>query len=53
MFKMFRKIHKKGPVPDSVFNELAGLQPAALLQKRPRRRYFPVDFVEFLRTPFL
>ena len=50
---MFRKIHKKAPVPDSVFNEIAVLQAAALLQKRPRRRCFPVNFVEFLRTPFL
>ena len=34
-------------------NEVAGLQPVALLQKRPRRRSFPVNFLEFLRTLFL
>ena len=48
MFLKISQIHKKAPVPDSVFNEVAGLQPAALLQVRPQRRYFPVDFAEFL-----
>ena len=51
--KRYRKIHRKAPVLDSAFNEVAGLQPAALLQRRPRRRCFPVNFVEFLGTPFL
>ena len=32
-YNYFRK--RKLPVPDSVFNEVAGLQPATLLQKRP------------------
>ena len=49
----FRKIHRKAPEPDSVFNEFAGLQPAAILRKRPRSRCFPVNFVWFLRTSFL
>ena len=43
---------KKAPVPGSVFNEVAGLQLAALLQKRPQRRCFPVNSVEYLRTLF-
>ena len=51
--KRYRKIHRKATVLDSAFNEVAGLQPAALLQRRPRRRCFPVNFVEFLGTPFL
>ena len=44
---------RKAPVTDSVFNEVAGLQLKALLQKRPQQRCFPVYFVEYLRTPFL
>ena len=43
---------KTAPEPDSVFNEVAGLQLAALLQKRPQLRCFPVNSVEYLRTPF-
>ena len=27
-------------------------QPATLFKKRPWHRYFPVNFVQFLRTPF-
>ena len=30
-----------------------GNMPATLLKKRLRRRCFPVNFVKFLRTPFL
>ena len=40
------------PVRDYVFNEVAGLQSAALLKKRPQHSCFPVNFVEILRTPF-
>ena len=47
------KIHRKEPVADSVFNEVTGIQPAALLQKKTQRRCFPVNFVECLRIPFL
>ena len=43
----------KATLPDSVFNEVAGHQPAALLQKRPPHRCFPVNFVDFVRTLFL
>ena len=49
----FQKIHWKAAVLDSVFNEVIGLQPAALLQKRPQRRRFSVNFVEYLSTLFL
>ena len=34
------------------FNKVAGLRPATLLKKRLWRRYFPVNFVEFLKTLF-
>ena len=35
------------------FNKVADLRPATLLRKRLWRRSFPVNFVKFLRTPFL
>ena len=34
-------------------NKVAGLRPATLLKKRLWHRCFPVNFVKFLRTPFL
>ena len=63
----FHKIHKKTPVNARVsffnkvaglcqslfFNKVAGLRPATLFKKRLWRRCFPVNFVKFLRTPFL
>ena len=49
----FQKIHWKALVADSVFNEVTGLQPAALLQKRSQRRCFRVNLVEYLRKSFL
>ena len=35
------------------FNKIVGLRPAILLNKRLWHRCFPVNFVKFLRTPFL
>ena len=35
------------------FNKVAGLRPATLLKKRLWHRCFPVNFMKFLRTPFL
>ena len=37
----------------SFFNRVVGLRPAILLNKRLWHRCFPVNFVKFLRTPFL
>ena len=34
-------------------NKFAGLRPATLLKTRLWDRYFPVNFANFLRTPFL
>ena len=31
--KKFHKIHKKTPVPESLFNKVAGLKPATLLNR--------------------
>ena len=39
----FHKIHKKTPVPESLFNKVAGLRPATLLKKRLWHRYFKVQ----------
>ena len=46
----FRKIHRKTPVPESLF--IIKLQPATLLKKKLWHRRFPVNFAKFLRTPF-
>ena len=51
--KKFREIHRKTPVPESLFNKVAGLRPERLLKKWLWHRYFPVNFTKFLRTPFL
>ena len=34
------------------FSETAGLRPKIQSEKRLRRRFFPVNFTKFLRTPF-
>ena len=35
------------------FNKVAGLSPATLIKKRSGTGVFPVNFVKFVRTPFL
>ena len=35
------------------FNKVTGLRPATLLKKRLWHRCLPVNFVTFLRTPFI
>ena len=35
------------------FNIAAGLRTATLLKKRVRHRFFPVNFLKFLKTAFL
>ena len=37
----------------SFFDKVAGLWPATLLKERLWHRFLPVNFVKFLRTPFL
>ena len=46
----FPKIYRKKPVPEPLFNKVAGL---SLQKKRLWHRCFPVNFAKFLRTPFL
>ena len=43
-------MHRKTLVPESLF-KVVGLRFATLLKKRLWHRCFPVNFVEFLRTP--
>ena len=51
--KKFLEIHRKTPVPEPLFNKVAGLRPETLLKKRLWRRSFPVNFEKFLRISFL
>ena len=48
-------MHWKIPVPETVFNKVAGLgknRPTTLLKKSLWHRCFPVNLKKFLRTPF-
>ena len=47
-----RKIHRKTPVPESLFNNVTDLKRATLLNKRPWHKCFPVNFEKHLRTTF-
>ena len=52
-FRNFTKFTGKHLRQSLFFNKVAGLRPATLLKKRLWHRCFPVDFVKFIRTPFL
>ena len=49
--KKFGKIHRKTPVPESLF--LIKFAASTLLKKRLQHRCFSVNLAKFLRTPFL
>ena len=51
--KEFCKIYRKTPVPESLFNKVAGISPATLLKKRLWKRSFSMNFPKSLRTTFL
>ena len=53
VLRNFAKITGKHLCPSVFFNKVAGLRPASFLKKRLWHRCFPVNFVNFLRTPFL
>ena len=42
-----RNIHRKAPVPQSLFNDVAGLQACIFIQRRLQHRYFPVNVAKF------
>ena len=51
-FKQFRKIHRKTPVPESLFKIKLQAAPATLLKKRLRHRCFLLDFCETFKNTF-
>ena len=53
VLRNFTKFTRKHLCHSLFFNKVAGLRPATLLKKRLQYRCFPVNFVKFLRTPFL
>ena len=52
VLKKFNKLHRKIPVLESLFNTVAGLQPASFL-KRDSNMCFPVKYTKVLRTSIL
>ena len=52
MFLEVLQNSKENTVPDTLFNEVAGLRLATLLKKSLSHRYFPMNFAKFLRTRF-
>ena len=53
VFKNFIKFTGTHLCQSLFFNKVAGLRPATLLKKRLCQRCFPMNFMKFLRTPFL
>ena len=53
VLRNFTKFTGKHLCQSLFFNKVATLRPATLLKKRLWHRCFPVNFVKFLRTPFL
>ena len=53
ILRNFTKFTGKHLCQSLFLNKVAGLTPATLLKKRLWHRYFPVNFVKFLRTTFL
>ena len=52
VLRNFAKFAGKHLCQSLFLNKVAGIRPATILKKRFRHRYFPVNFVKFLRTPF-
>ena len=53
VLKNFTKFTGKLLCQSLLFSKVVGLRTATLLKKRLWHRFFPVNFVKFLRTPFL
>ena len=53
VIRNFTKFTGKHLCQSLFFNKVAGLRPTTSLKKRPLHSCFPVNFVKFLRTPFL
>ena len=52
VLKKNRNIHRETPVPESTFNEVAGLR-ASNFNKELQHRCFPENFVKSFKTPVL
>ena len=48
----FRKLHKKTPVLETLFDNVAGPQPCNLFKKRLQHRWLPVKYAKFLEHLF-
>ena len=53
VLRNFAKFIGKHLCQNLFFDKVAGLRPETLLKKRLCHRCFPMNFAEFLRTPFL
>ena len=53
VLKNFGKFTGKHLCQSLFFNKVAGLGPPTSLKKKLGHRFFPVNFMKFLRTPFL
>ena len=53
VLRNFENLQENTCVRVSFFNKVAGLRPATLWKKKLWHRCFPVNYVRFLRTPFL
>ena len=53
VLRNFTKFTGKHLCQSLFFDKVTGLRPVTLLKKRLWHRCFPVNFVKFLRTPFL
>ena len=53
VLRNFTKFTGKHMCQNLFFNKVAGVRLSTSLKKRLWHRCFPVDFVKFLRTPFL
>ena len=53
VLRNFAKFTRKNLCQSLFFNKVTSLRPTTLLKKRLWYRCFPVNFANFLRTPFL
>ena len=48
----FRKTHTKIPVPESLFNKVAGARPVTLLKRETLSQVFPCEFCKISKNTF-
>ena len=52
-WKISQEKNRKKTVSESLFHKIVGLQPALLLQKGTRHRFFPLNFAKFFGAALL